>query len=164
MSDVLNTEMRRRGRPPKVRIEALGGGQVVETDDGRDTVAAEAEGDEGRDEAPPGDAPTGADRGDEEGLSADAPHRVGVELVHNESEEFRTVAPPWQPIATAPLNGKPVWLLGPAGETQAAYFYHTRQRERAPMRWTAVAYWTKLPGGGLREKVGFEPVGWQRYN
>jgi hypothetical protein len=66
-------------------------------------------------------------------------------------------------MSEAPLSGKPVWLLPPdGGAPVAAYYYHTRtfQRARAPVRWIPAEWWARL---GSREKVGFEPVGWQRW-
>jgi hypothetical protein len=70
-------------------------------------------------------------------------------------------------METAPLGGKPVWLVGLVGDSlqvpiyQPAYHYTTRRRERSPMRWVEAAWWARA--NTAREPVGFEPLGWTRF-
>jgi hypothetical protein len=155
------TEPKRRGRPPKVTIEeprreALGLSSEQPTplpaEEGHlvESVSADAE--------------TAADEAVSAGASEDAQDHAS----EPEATTFQ-LGPPWSAMDTAPLGGKPVWLLGalelPCGWlipiTQAAFHYTTRRRERAPMRWVETAWWAAHDGA--RTKIAFEPVGWVRY-
>jgi hypothetical protein len=150
------TEPKRRGRPPKAIAEGHENGRALSED-----LAGPTEG--------VAEPEAELDVPDDHAQEDPAPNAAPEETRPQERPPQPELAEPWQSMDTAPLGGKPVWLLGmltlPCGLgvpiTQAAFRYNTRRRERAPMRWVETAWWAGL--NTARTPVPFEPIGWTRY-
>ncbi len=135
MSDAAFAEPRRRGRPPRMRLE--NGVEVV--DDGELDVAF----------APAEDlrSARAAQVETERGTGAEGMPVPQVVLPQG-----------WYDVDDAPRDGKPMWLLGPEDEKIEAVWRHTRAWDKIGGKWREIGYFAVRNAGGL--PVAFLPIAW----
>jgi hypothetical protein len=117
----------------------------------------------------PGVFPTEEGVSDEPATDPD-PEPSPVEADAQPDEPPLQLADGWNPMETAPLDGKPVylagWLEAPGVCVPAvcpAYHHKTRRWRGSAMRWVETAWWVVLNYPPTTHPVPFKPLAWQRY-
>lgn len=65
---------------------------------------------------------------------------------------------PWQPMSTAPQDGRPVWLKGPGNIGVECFWRQSRKFSEG--KWAPFFYWSRVIGPYTM--LNFEPKGWFR--
>lgn len=133
MSDAAFAEPRRRGRPPRVRIE---GREDPEFD------PAFRAADESLDEVEP-----------------DVEPEIAVTPPPTTESVAPTIPDGWLDMAEAPQDGKAIWVIGEAGEYVESIWRHTRVWDKMGGKWRTSGWWAVMNTGGQR--VAFEPIAWK---
>ena len=84
---------------------------------------------------------------------------------HEADEAEAALRPPppgWEPISTAPDNGRPIWLTDGEGRYAEGFWRNSRRRAASNGLWEPYHYWAQCNAGGMR--VPFEPTAWRPAN